>query len=288
MDALERRITALEQEKETMMTLINTLMEKQDKPQSPARNIARVHPIASLTPQETPTVAPLPPRPRELRELMNIRENVHTQEVNSFGLKIFQAIFNYPIPYRADYNEFVNMPFFRMEDFLNAKFQEVNKPFSLFTRILLKITLQYGYSHTVYRSQFIPGTVYTVTSQRTNRQVNCNLRTIVYVTLYLCKVLNNNDLWRRVLDELDDAMGVCAVGVASRLMNAFSGFEDLLGIKERIDPRSPAERVGDLFSALSKKDSLTLDQKIAEGNTILTENGITKEEERKGWLDALV
>jgi hypothetical protein len=90
-----------------------------------------------------------------------------------------------------------------------------------------------------------------------------------------------------VLDELDDSLNVCAVGVASRLMNAFSGFEDLLGIKERIDPRSPAERVGDLFSALSKKDSLTHDQKIAEGNTILTENGITKEEERKAWLDAI-
>jgi hypothetical protein len=286
MEALERRITALEQEKETMMTLINTLMEKQDKQQPPNTNLARVHPIASLTPPETP-IRWHPPQPRELRELMNIRENVHTHEVNSFGQKIFQAIFNYPIPNRADYNEFINMPFFRMEDFLNAKFQEVNKPFSLFIRILLKITLQYGYSHTVYRSQFIPGTVYTVTSQRTNRQIDCNLRTIVYVTLYLCKVLNNNDLWRRVLDELDDAMGVCAVGVASRLMNAFSGFEDLLGMKERIDPRSPAERVGDLFSALSKRDSLTLDQKIAEGNTILTENGITKEEERKAWLDAI-
>lgn len=278
MEELQRRVDRLEAERDSMLTLINTLL---DRANQPVGTLARVHP-------EPPTVPPVPPDVRDLRVLANIEQNVHTTEVNTFGKTIFEALWNHPQFVPDDFRTFCyDLLGSGLHTFLHNKYIQLNPQTSSFKRFVFKYMLNYKAGMTIEKYSYSRGSVYNVLCKRHNQLENFTLREIIETSFYICNILNNNDLWNRVLQELEDGYDYCAVGVAARLMNAFSGFEHLIGLRDRVDPRSLSERLGDLFSALSKKDSLTLEQKILEANTILTQNNVTDPDHRTAWIDAL-
>ena len=84
----------------------------------------------------------------------------------------------------------------------------------------------------------------------------------------------------RLLCECTDSVHMCAEGHIARLANVFVGFDDAFQTE-----LSVGEKVGNAMSALSKSE-LSLKEKLEEGKKILTDLGLSKEEQGP-WLEAL-
>jgi hypothetical protein len=89
-----------------------------------------------------------------------------------------------------------------------------------------------------------------------------------------------NSLLRRLMEECTSAIGMCAEGHMSRLVNVFIGFDDAFETEI-----SPKERLANAMSVLAES-SLTTEQKLAEGRRILKDLAIPVDEHR-AWLEAL-
>ncbi len=121
---------------------------------------------------------------------------------------------------------------------------------------------------------------------RSARGRNLSLYEVMSIVFTAATALNNEDLWTRIAQEVLDGRGTCVQGKGMRLLNAFSGFEHLIGMSAPADPRSRNERLGDLFSALRMRE-LSAVEVQAEATRILDAEGVTEATERAVWLEAL-
>ncbi len=123
---------------------------------------------------------------------------------------------------------------------------------------------------------------------RSARGRNMSLYEVMTIVFTAARALNNEDLWTRIAQEVLDGRGACAQGKGMRLLNAFSGFEHLIGMSAPADPRSRVERLGDLFSALRERSrELPTAEVQAEATQILDAEGVTEATERAVWLEAI-
>jgi hypothetical protein len=115
---------------------------------------------------------------------------------------------------------------------------------------------------------------------------NLSLYEVMNIVFTTARALNNEDLWTRIAQEVLDGQGACLQGKGMRLLNAFSGFEHLIGMAAPADPRGRNERLGDLFSALRRRE-LPAEEVRVEATRILDAEGITEATERAVWLEAI-
>jgi hypothetical protein len=88
------------------------------------------------------------------------------------------------------------------------------------------------------------------------------------------------ELYKRLFEEMRDSLGMCCDGHITRLINVFAGFDDAFAPE-----KSVAEKVQELFAALSVKESSLL-EKVAEGVRELRKLKVP-EDEWEPWIDAL-
>lgn len=120
--------------------------------------------------------------------------------------------------------------------------------------------------------------------------------TISYTQLFrvvlarICSIRTRNQyrtiLLSRLMEELRDSTRYCTHGRCCRLLNVFSGFEEVvLGIPP-VDPRSLNEKLGAAFAVLREKDEAP--EKTRQGGLeILLQHGVIDADKQAEWLDAL-
>jgi hypothetical protein len=90
---------------------------------------------------------------------------------------------------------------------------------------------------------------------------------------------HKNELWNRLLEEIDESVGMCCMGHLTRLCNVFTGFDD------RFAPPVPVgELLQQKMAAIAAKDIETY-QKVEEANAVFDELHVP-EDQREAWLEA--
>ena len=90
---------------------------------------------------------------------------------------------------------------------------------------------------------------------------------------------HKDELWVRLLQEIDESVGMCCMGHITRLCNTFVGFDERFAA-----PVPVGELLQQRMSAIAAKDIET-DAKIVEATAVLNELNVP-EDERAAWLDA--
>ena len=88
------------------------------------------------------------------------------------------------------------------------------------------------------------------------------------------------ELYLRLVEEMQDSVGMCCDGHITRLVNVMAGFDDAF-----VPEKSVGEKVQELFAALAAKECSLL-EKVAEGVQNLRKWGVP-EDEWEPWIDAL-
>jgi hypothetical protein len=221
-----------------------------------------------------------------LADFVRDRENVHTATARDGLYPIYAAIENY----LARFGRPSLFRIFRARyDFIQRVRRLSGLPESR-TRTLLRTTgVVWFFDH--FTMLFAPPALVqlipllkegTTVSRGITRRFEHVLANIIDIAVHL----NREDLWDRLAQELIYSQGVCLHGKAMRALNAFVGFEDLIGLPEPVDPRSPSERLGDLFSALRRRE-LPAEEARAEALRILEAEGVTGVGEQAAWLEAI-
>lgn len=90
---------------------------------------------------------------------------------------------------------------------------------------------------------------------------------------------HKDELWVRLLQEIDESVGMCCAGHLNRLCNVFTGFDD------RFAPPVPVgELLQQRMAAIAAKDIETY-QKVEEANAVFDELHVPQDQ-REAWLEA--
>lgn len=96
---------------------------------------------------------------------------------------------------------------------------------------------------------------------------------------YINSSPHKDELWTRLLQEIDESVGMCCMGHLTRLCNAFVGFDDRFAA-----PVPVGELLQQRMAAIAAKDIETY-QKVEEANVVFDELHVPQDQ-REAWLEA--
>ena len=198
-------------------------------------------------------IHPLPQQERNLENIVNDRQNVHTTEVVRQTKEIVERICRIPVPeeYRWHPINSSRTPF------------EIGLECKLSQSAAWQMISQYAQDTAIYDIE--PGIYGKVLDSMWQYVKNSSEKES------LCAIIKS---------ELEDNVGMCAQGNLSRICNVLAGVMEGVGSQESL-----SERLGRLFGPLLEIDSQ--EERTQQGLNILKENNVPKDE-WVNWLDGLV
>lgn len=195
---------------------------------------------------------PIVPRQRQLKDIVNDPQNVHTTEVLIQTKHIVAKVREIPVPVEYRWNPSIMSP----------TVGEIIAACKLSHHAAAQMFNQYSARTAVYDiEEGIYGKVLDSMWQ------------------FVKNSPDKADLCRIIKTELEDNVGMCAQGNLTRICNVLAGYID--GIAP---PKSKYEVLGDLFAELMKLDDES--KRMSEAHRILTEHNIPADE-WEIWTDPL-
>lgn len=201
---------------------------------------------------------PQPPPPNadaELQEFSNDNQNVHRKVTVDATMKIIQQIRKISVPAEYAWNTTT----------CSKTPGEIITSCSLTTKAAIQMMTHYTNPISIY--EFEKG-IY-------GRVLDC-------VWQFIKESDDAPNLHKILKQELEDNVGMCAIGNLTRICNVLSGYIEGIHLQDE----SQNEKLGNLFSALLADDTLKTSDKLKQAKTILTDMNIPKKE-WKVWMEPL-
>jgi hypothetical protein len=224
---------------------------------------------------------------QNLRQFMNDSQNVHTAALINTQQPILDALFK-------PYSRLHGFPYLRdaMEIYANVLRPQPAKQTTFLSRMKQHFFSCFMLQEKDELERYVDRYVdiydtYTMNTHYMNGDTVAVTYTCIFTVVLMrishAKSQYQQALLSRLMEELRDSTNVCSHGKITRLLNVFSGFEEVvLGIP----PVDLSEKLGNAFAALREKNEAP--EKMREsGLEILLQYGVTNATDQNVWLDAL-